>query len=177
MKIVVIESPFAGCFPLNRAYLAACIRDCLRRGETPYASHGLIPWALDDTDPEQRRPGLEAGQTMTRALLQMPSARMVVYEDLGVSSGMGSSISKAVSVLAGVEWRTIKATDWAMVARDAENFDLRFKRIMVTDRGLNAFGCYVSPSDLRTALQAAGQIWVKETSNDEKSKAARGWYA
>ncbi len=24
---MVIESPFADCFPLNRAYLAACIRD------------------------------------------------------------------------------------------------------------------------------------------------------
>lgn len=64
MKLVVIESPFAGCFPLNRAYLHEAIRDCLRRGETPYASHKMIPGALDDLDREERRSGIDAGLAM-----------------------------------------------------------------------------------------------------------------
>lgn len=35
------ESPYAGDVNLNLRYLRAAMADCLRLGESPYASHGL----------------------------------------------------------------------------------------------------------------------------------------
>jgi hypothetical protein len=61
MKLVIIESPYKGEVARNKRYLQACIRDCLRRGESPYASHQMLTDALDDNNPEERALGIEAG--------------------------------------------------------------------------------------------------------------------
>ena len=63
MRLVIIESPYAGNVPLNLLYLRACMRDCLSRGEAPFASHALYtqPGVLDDGDPAERAHGIEAG--------------------------------------------------------------------------------------------------------------------
>jgi hypothetical protein len=39
MKLVIIESPYAGDVEPNVAYAKAAVLDCLSRGEAPYASH------------------------------------------------------------------------------------------------------------------------------------------
>lgn len=83
---VAIESPFSGDVERNRRYLQACIRDCLRRGETPYASHQMLTDALDDLIPEQRAQGIEAGLAMAATL-----ERRVFYVDLGWSGGMNAA--------------------------------------------------------------------------------------
>lgn len=51
---VIIESPYAGDVDANLTYLRACLRDCLLRGEAPFASHGLYaqPGVLDDAIPQ-----------------------------------------------------------------------------------------------------------------------------
>jgi len=66
MRRVIIESPFAGKGETasermfeeykNIRYLRACMRDCLLKGEAPFASHGLYTQegVLDDTIPEER---------------------------------------------------------------------------------------------------------------------------
>ena len=84
----IIESPYAGLVPLNRAYLQACIRDSLSRGETPYASHQMLTDALDDGDPEQRELGIKAGLDMRKHLIEGCRAIVVFYTDLGWSPGM-----------------------------------------------------------------------------------------
>lgn len=63
MKRVIIESPYAGDIDRNLRYLRACMADCLRRGEAPFASHGLYtqPGVLDDDKPDERKLGIEAG--------------------------------------------------------------------------------------------------------------------
>ena len=61
MLRVIIESPFAGDIERNTAYLKAAMLDSLRRGEAPFASHGLYPQVLDDTSPEERHIGIHAG--------------------------------------------------------------------------------------------------------------------
>lgn len=67
MRLVIVESPFAGATPddrlANRVFLAAALRDCLARGEAPFASHGLytLPGVLDDDRPDERKLGIEAG--------------------------------------------------------------------------------------------------------------------
>jgi hypothetical protein len=56
--LVVVESPYAGNIERNLRYLRACMADCLRRGEAPFASHGLYtqPGVLRDELPKDRQP-------------------------------------------------------------------------------------------------------------------------
>jgi hypothetical protein len=83
MKPVSIESPFAGDVRRNHLYLQACIRDCLARGETPYASHQMLTEALDDNVPEQRALGINAGLAMRETI-----GFAAFYVDLDWSTGM-----------------------------------------------------------------------------------------
>lgn len=91
MTPVVIESPFAGCVPLHRAYLEACIRDCIGFGETPYASHKMLTDALDDLDPGQREVGIAAGLDMAEVIIRSGGIQ-VFYVDLGWSGGMNNAL-------------------------------------------------------------------------------------
>lgn len=85
MKLVIIESPFAGDVIRNTEYAQKCMRDCLKRGEAPYASHLLYtqPNCLDDKDPVERKLGIDAGFAW-RGCADLT----VFYEDLGWSGGM-----------------------------------------------------------------------------------------
>lgn len=83
MRLVIIESPYAGDVVRNTAYARAAMLDCLRRGEAPLASHLLYTQVLDDTDPAERTLGICAGHEW------VPKADAVVlYVDLGISPGM-----------------------------------------------------------------------------------------
>lgn len=88
---IVIESPYAAAHPFTAAdherYLSLCILDCLRRGETPYASHRMLTKALDDLIPEQRKQGIDAGLAMGNYI-----RNVAVYVDLGISKGMALGI-------------------------------------------------------------------------------------
>lgn len=101
---VVLESPYAGDVALHVAYARACMRDCLLRGETPYASHLLYtqPGVLMDELPHERALGIEAG-FVWRELAK----RTVVYVDLGVSRGMGQGIAHAEQLGCPVEYREL----------------------------------------------------------------------
>lgn len=108
---VIVESPFAGRGEkrivqeaFNKAYLAACFFDCYKRGESPIASHALGPLALDDTNPEQRKLGIEAGFAWRSV-----AEKIVVYTDLGISSGMQWGIEAAEKAGAEIEYRTLGA--------------------------------------------------------------------
>lgn len=72
----------------NAHYLAACLADCVRRGESPYAGHGLL--VLDGTKPEEHARGISAGFAWRRA-----AAATVFYTDLGWSSEMGAGLEHA----------------------------------------------------------------------------------
>ncbi len=80
---VIVESPYAGEVEKNMGYLAVCLKDCIVRGETPYASHWMLTTILDDKDPEERKIGIEAGLSMRQCI-----GRAVFYIDRGWSSGM-----------------------------------------------------------------------------------------
>lgn len=85
MKRVIIESPYAGEIGRNLLYVRACMRDCLNRGEAPFASHALYTQrdVLNDGDPEERAKGIAAGFAWrTFGVLT------VFYVDLGWSNGM-----------------------------------------------------------------------------------------
>lgn len=102
MKLVIIESPYAGDVEANTAYARRCVRDSLSRGEAPIASHLLYtqPGVLDDNVPSERQWGIDAGLAW-RAVAQAS----VVYTDYGISRGMEYGIAAAASAGIPVEYR------------------------------------------------------------------------
>lgn len=111
MRLVVIESPFAGDSQTrlrNLTYLRAAMRDCLTRGEAPFASHGLYTQVgvLDDDVPSERSLGISAGFHWGAK-----ADATVVYTDLGMSEGMRAGIANATALGRPVEYRSL--ADWA----------------------------------------------------------------
>lgn len=108
MRLVLLESPYAGNVLKNKRYARACMADCFRRGEAPFASHLLYtqPGVLNDTDPAERALGIEAG-----LLWGKNAAVSAVYLDLGVSTGMRYGIEEAERVGRPIEYRYLGA-DW-----------------------------------------------------------------
>lgn len=101
---VILETPFAGDLEKNARYLRACMRDCLLRGEAPFASHGLYTQegVLRDDIPEERAKGIVAGFAW-RAVAEAT----VVYTDLGMSIGMRYGVTHAERIGHSVEYRTL----------------------------------------------------------------------
>src|ERR1019366_3199089 len=62
MRLVIVESPYAGDIEANVAYARACVRDALARGEAPFVSHLLYtqPGILRDEVPAERERGIAA---------------------------------------------------------------------------------------------------------------------
>ena len=105
MRRVILESPYAGDVSANETYARRCVADSLRRGEAPLASHLLYtqPGILDDTVPEERTLGIDAG------LVWGPHAEAtVVYTDRGISPGMRYGIERARDDGRQVEYRSIE---------------------------------------------------------------------
>ena len=104
MKLVIIESPYAGDVERNLRYLRACMKDCLLRGEAPFASHALYtqPGVLDDDNPNDRQLGITAGLAWgARADIT------VVYDDLGISRGMAFGIAAAKVARRPISYRKL----------------------------------------------------------------------
>jgi hypothetical protein len=110
MRKVVIESPFATKDPdeavRNVRYVRAAVRDCLKRGEAPFASHALytLPGILDDTSQEERQVGMRAGFAWGEI-----ADAIVVYTDLGITSGMKGGMTRARNRGQAVEERSLGA--------------------------------------------------------------------
>jgi hypothetical protein len=102
MKRVIMESPFSGDVAKNILYARACMLDCFRRGEAPFASHLLYPQVLDDNVPVDRSLGMEAG-----FLWMQMADYVVVYQDNGISSGMRDGIARAEQYGKPVEYRKL----------------------------------------------------------------------
>lgn len=108
MRLVVIESPYAGDVERNLRYLDAALADCFARGESPFASHGLYTrkGVLDDRIPDERARGIRAGFAWgAKADL------VAVYEDLGVTPGMLAGIERAEKRGTPVERRRLPEWD------------------------------------------------------------------
>lgn len=108
MRLVVVESPYAGKVKRNIKYARACLRDCLMRGEAPIASHLLYtqPGVLDDGVPAQRILGIHAGLAWGAK-----ADSTVVYEDHGISKGMLFGILAAQAEGRPVEYRALGVCD------------------------------------------------------------------
>lgn len=130
MRLVVVESPLhprpytgvwrwlplvrrwveARRYERNRQYARACMRDCLRRGEAPYASHLLFdqPGILDDRKLAERELGMQAGFAWGAA-----AVHVALYGDYGVSSGMLRGQARAVAAGTETSLRFLGPRWWA----------------------------------------------------------------
>jgi hypothetical protein len=108
MKLVILESPFAGQTPAeeqaNIDYARRCVRHSLLLGEAPIASHLLYtqPGILNDHIPEERQHGIDAGLAWRDV-----SEGTVVYTDRGISKGMTYGIQRALGSGKPVAYRSI----------------------------------------------------------------------
>ena len=93
MTCVILESPYKAKthkrLEYNLLYARCAMRDCLMRGEAPFASHLLYtqPSVLDDDLTEERAIGMAAGYAWAKY-----ADYIVVYRDLGISTGMRKAI-------------------------------------------------------------------------------------
>ena len=114
MRLVILESPYAGDVERNVAYARACLRDSLMRGESPIASHLLLTQTgvLDDNVAAERSLGIDAGLAWREV-----AHGSVVYCDLGVTKGMVYGIKRARERGIPVEFRFLgscEACCWLM---------------------------------------------------------------
>lgn len=108
-KRVLIESPFASTdkneIETNIRYVRAIMRACLLNGEAPFASHALytLPGVLQDTNPAERKMGIEAGLEWGEA-----ADKTIVYTDRGISDGMRIGMHRADQQKRPFEKRRLK---------------------------------------------------------------------
>lgn len=106
MKLVQLESPYTATTRAQRvlfdAYAREAMRDCLLRGEAPYASHMLYtqPGVLADDSPAERSTGMLAGFAFLGRV-----DYMVAYIDHGISRGMREGIERAYKLGLDVQFR------------------------------------------------------------------------
>lgn len=103
---VVVESPFAGGFS-NVRYGRECLRDCIDRGESPFASHLLYAQKglLNDSVASERKKGMEAAH----AWLEVADS-VCVYMDLGITPGMVAGIVHAARLGKPIRLRWIRGS-------------------------------------------------------------------
>lgn len=122
MRKVVIESPYAGDIDKNISYAKLCVKDCLSRGEAPYASHLFYtqPGILDDLVPAERKLGIEAG------FVWGSSADFVaVYIDNGISNGMRQGIKTAKDRGAHIDVRSLQRD---ITEKDYKELEIPFNK-------------------------------------------------
>ena len=105
MRLVIIESPYAGDVEKNIQYARRCVRDSLERGEAPIASHLLYtqPGILRDEVALERDWGIRAGLAW-RSVADVTA----VSTDLGISHGMRLGMRAAGKAGVRVEHRTLE---------------------------------------------------------------------
>ena len=109
-KFVEVETPYAADteegLKRNLLYARACVKDCVLRGEIPFASHLFFtqPGILDDTKFIERGLGILAGKRLTDHL---PDIKTVVYQDLGISEGMKGGVEHAERRGRKIEYRRL----------------------------------------------------------------------
>ena len=106
MKFVIVESPFAGDVERNVRYARRAIRDCLERGEAPFASHLLYtqPGVLDDNLIDERDRGIAAGLELAKR-----ADASAFYVDHGMTRGMILGLAAARAAGREIEQRSIGA--------------------------------------------------------------------
>jgi hypothetical protein len=106
MRLVIVESPYRATEhrtqEQHREYLRLALADCIRRGESPMASHHLLPEILMDDTPYERALGIRAGLAWG-----VHADVIAVYSQLGVSPGMAQAIGVYKDAGKPIKWRGV----------------------------------------------------------------------
>jgi hypothetical protein len=102
MRRVILESPWAGNIRKHRNYARRAVRDCLKRGDAPIASHLLFtqPGVLKDGVAHEREAGILAGLAWSEV-----ADAAVFYADYGFSMGMLHALKRHAELGTPVEIR------------------------------------------------------------------------
>ncbi|KRR21659.1 hypothetical protein [Bradyrhizobium retamae] len=92
IKLVILESPFAGQIIANVAYARRALKDCALRRESAQASHLLLTQVLNDGKPDERELGIALGLAWRKV-----ADYSVFYTDRGWSNGMHAALDSAVA--------------------------------------------------------------------------------
>jgi hypothetical protein len=108
VRLVVVESPYAGEVIANVGYAKRCFRNCLDRGEAPYASHLLFTQEgiLDDEKAEERKLGIQAGLAWAAK-----AHATALYVDRGITPGMAYGVLSAYRLARIIEVRSLDTLD------------------------------------------------------------------
>ena len=99
MKLVSIQSPYAGDPERNTAYARRALTDSLSRDEAPFASHLLYTQVIDESS---RGAALQCDHAF------LAKCDLVAfYMDLGFSPGMHLAHQKAIEFNVPIELRQI----------------------------------------------------------------------
>lgn len=157
-KVVIVESPFAGEIDRNVTYARMALRDCLLRGESPFASHLLYTQdgILDDTIPAERDLGINAGLALGQRC-----DFTAFYLDLGISTGMSYGLTHARQCERPVEVRSLPG--WSLAGHDGKSKGQ--SEVLMRLDFLNRKGgsVAVGPGGERAALPFAPQAETQET--------------
>lgn len=108
MVRVVIESPLSAAdhegIKGNQLYAKRCMWDCIKREESPYASHLLFVQdeLMDDLIPHERALGMKLGFEWGAM-----AHKVVVYIDRGITPGMQAGIDHYRHCGIPIEYRYI----------------------------------------------------------------------
>jgi len=91
IKLVILESPYAGEVNANVAYARRCLKDCALRNESAQASHLLLTQVLNDNDPAERELGIALGLAWRKA-----ADYSVFYTDRGWSKRMLTALESCL---------------------------------------------------------------------------------
>lgn len=112
-RFVIVESPYAETthnpsLGHNVAYARDCLRDCLLRGDAPFAAHLLYTQRgiLHDHNEHEQALGIEAG-----LFIGGRADYTLVYTDLGISLGMRVGIDRAKFEGRPIEFRQLLGHD------------------------------------------------------------------
>lgn len=100
LRLVILESPYAGEVEANVAYARRAMRHALSIGEAPMVSHLLYTQVLDDNNAHDRQLGIAAGLAW-----RLAAQASVLYLDRGLSSGMKYGIKEVVKYGIPIEAR------------------------------------------------------------------------
>ena len=117
LRLVILESPYAGNVTANVAYARKALADSLARGEAPIASHLLYtqPGVLNDTNPVERALGMAAGLAWSAV-----AVGAVFYVNFGWSRGMKAARAHYGAIGLPIEERRLDLGMTADEARRAE---------------------------------------------------------
>jgi hypothetical protein len=109
MQRIIVETPYRSIDPSeqqeNIIYARKCMKDSIRRGESPFASHLLYTQdgVLDDAIKDDRARGIEMNFNWL-----LKADLVAVYIDRGVSTGMIKAMQVALMHHIPIEIRTFK---------------------------------------------------------------------